>query len=65
MPYTIRKVPRKKCFTLRKKTKKGEKKRVFAKCTTKTKARAQMRLLNAIEHNPSFVPVPKKTRKTK
>jgi hypothetical protein len=51
MPYTIRKVPNKKCFRVtNKKTK-----RVLAKCTTMKKAKKQVRLLNAIDKNPKFV----------
>ena len=34
--------------------------RVHAKKTTKEKAKAQVRLLNAIEHSPSFKPRKKK-----
>lgn len=33
-----------------------------AKGTTKKKAEAQVRLLNAIEHNPDFVPRKKKKK---
>lgn len=52
MPYSIRKVPKKSCFKVyNKKTK-----RVSAKCTTKTRAKKQVRLLNAIEYNKDFVP---------
>lgn len=51
MPYTIRKVPNKKCFRVtNKKTK-----RVLAKCTTMKKAKKQVRLLNSIDKNPKFV----------
>lgn len=35
---------------------------VHAKKTTKKKAEAQARLLNAIEHNPDFVPYAKKKK---
>lgn len=56
MPYTIRKVPKKDCYkVMNRKTK-----RVFAKCTTKEKAKKQLRLLNAIEYNKNFVPRGKK-----
>ena len=52
MPYTIRKVSNKNCYkVMNKKTK-----RVFAKCTTKEKAKKQLRLLNAVEYNKNFVP---------
>jgi hypothetical protein len=50
MPETIRKVPGKKCYSVR--TPHG----VKAKCTTQAKANAQARLLRAIEHNPHFHP---------
>jgi hypothetical protein len=52
MPYTIRKVANKNCYkVMNRKTK-----RVFSKCTTKEKAKKQLRLLNAIEYNKNFVP---------
>ena len=47
MPVTIRKT-KKNCYSV--KTPNGTK----SKCTTKTKAKSQERLLNALEHNPSF-----------
>ena len=51
MPYTIRKVPNKSCYRVtNRKTR-----RVFAKCTTKARAKKQVRLLNAIEYG-NFVP---------
>jgi len=37
---------------------------VHAKHTTLQKAKAQERLLNAIEHNPDFVPRGKKPKRT-
>ena len=50
MPYATRKVRNKRCFRVyNRKTK-----RVFAKCTTKTKAKRQMNLLRAIENNRNF-----------
>jgi len=50
MPYATRKVRNKICFRVyNKKTK-----RVFAKCTTKTRAKRQMNLLRAIENNKNF-----------
>lgn len=66
MPYSIRKIRNKKCvkvFNI--KTRK-----IFAKCTTRKKAKSQLRLLNAIHYNKNFVPRPgiparKKTRKRK
>ena len=53
MPYRMRKVSRKNCYRVSKKT--GTK-RVFAKCTTRKNAIRQMRLLRALEHNKDFVP---------
>lgn len=50
MPYATRKVPNRKCF----KVYNRRTKRVFAKCTSKTKARRQINLLRAIENNRTF-----------
>ena len=48
----MRKIAKKNCYkVMNRKTK-----RVFAKCTTKEKAKKQLRLLNAIEYNKNFVP---------
>ena len=52
MPYAIRKVRGKKCYTL----KNIKTKRAFSKCTTLKKAKKQLRLLNAIKYNKSFKP---------
>lgn len=62
MPYTIRKVRGKMCYRLiNKKTRK-----VFAKCTSKEKAKKQLTLLNAINNNKNFVPNGRnRTRKNK
>jgi len=50
MPYTIRKVRNKNCYSVRTtKTKK-----VKAKCATKENAKKQVRLLRALEVNKSF-----------
>jgi hypothetical protein len=54
MPYYIRKVPGKNCYSVRKRGNVG-KRRVFSKCTSLSRAKKQMRLLYAVE-NPSFVP---------
>lgn len=54
MPYTIRKVRGKNCYSVKKP--KGTKRRVLSKCTSIKKAKAQVRLLNAIDHNPKFKP---------
>lgn len=51
MPYQVRKVNNKTCYRVKNK----KSKKVTAKCTTKSKAKRQIRLLNAIEHNPNFV----------
>ena len=51
MPYTIRKIKNKKCYTV----KNSKTKRVYSKCTTKQKAIKQLRLLRAIDNNPNFV----------
>lgn len=57
MPYTVRR--RKRCFqVVNRKTK-----RVFSKCTTKTKANKQLRLLRAIEYNKDFVPRNRMTKR--
>lgn len=58
MPYAIRKVNKKNCYrvTSKNKPKSKGKRRVFSKCTTKSKAEKQLRLLNAIHYNKSFVP---------
>lgn len=54
MPYTIRKVRGKNCFSVKKP--KGTRRRVLSKCTSLKNAKAQVRLLNAIDHNPKFKP---------
>ena len=54
MPYTLRKVPRRNCYTVRKKNK-NQKHSVFSKCTSLAKANKQRRLLYALE-NPNFIP---------
>jgi hypothetical protein len=50
MPYKIRKVSNKNCYkVINAKTKK-----VHAKCTSKKNAEKQVRLLKALDYNPSF-----------
>lgn len=50
MPYVMRKIPKRRCYTVKnKKTKK-----VMAKCTSKVKATRQMRLLRALQFNKKF-----------
>lgn len=52
MPYATRKVRNKSCYRVYNR----RTKRVFAKCTSKTRAKKQMRLLRALENNPKFRP---------
>ena len=52
MPYKIRYLRKKKCYSVINKTTK----RVFSKCTTKENAKKQSRLLRAIMFNKDFVP---------
>ena len=52
MPYSLRKVPNKRCFRVTN----SRSKRVMSKCTSKTRANKQLRLLRAIENNKNFVP---------
>jgi len=49
MPYVIRKVRNKECYSV----KNAETKVVHAKCTTREKAEAQVRLLYSIERQQS------------
>lgn len=60
MPYTIRKVSKKNCY----KVTNSRSKRVMSKCTTRSKAEKQKRLLNAILNNKNFV-LRGKTQKNK
>ena len=57
MPYTLRKVRRRRCYSVKNK----QNKRVFAKCTSKAKALRQMKLLRAIKYGKDFK---KKLRQT-
>lgn len=50
MPYTIRKMPNRECYRVRN----LDTGRVMSSCTTRAKAEAQVRLLNAIDHG--YVP---------
>jgi hypothetical protein len=67
MPYEMKKVPHKRnCYTV----KNSVTKKVFAECSTKKNALAQLRLLRAIQFNKDFVLRPrseikKKSRKNK
>jgi len=58
MPYSIRKVKNKQCYTV----KNNKTKRAFSKCTTKENAKKQLRLLRAIAFNKSFKLLPKGKR---
>ena len=63
MPYTIRKVRNKSCYSVYKpKSKKGSR-RIFSKCSTKKNAKKQLRLLRALQYNKKFVL--NKTRKSR
>ena len=52
MPFKIRKVRGKNCYTVYK----AKNKKVYAKCTTRKKAERQLRLLRAIIFNKNFKP---------
>lgn len=58
MPYYTRKVRNKNCYRVSRKMNKKTKakRRVFSKCTTRAKAKKQIKLLHAIENNNNFVP---------
>lgn len=58
MPFSIRKIPNKKCY----KVENTRTKRVFARCTTKKRAESQLRLLRALEYNKNFVFRPEKRK---
>jgi hypothetical protein len=53
MPYTLRKVRNKPCYSITN----PKTKRVFAKCSTKRNAIKQLRLLRAIQYNKDFTPL--------
>ena len=57
MPYEIKKVRNEQCWTVRN----TENKNVHSYCTTLEKAKAQVRLLNAIDHG--WKPSRKNTKK--
>ena len=59
MPYKSRKVARRNCYRVYN----TQTKKIFAKCTSKTKAKKQMQLLHAIQYNKGFVPVRRTLRK--
>jgi len=55
MPYVMRKVKNKNCYSVRKKTSKKQSRKIFSKCSTRKNAIKQMRLLRALEYNPNFI----------
>lgn len=57
MPYEIKKVRNEQCWTVRN----TENKNIHSYCTTLEKAKAQVRLLNAIDHG--WKPSGKNTKK--
>ena len=61
MPYLVRKVRNKNCYRVSNKVSKH----VFSKCTTMKKAKKQLRLLHAVDHNKSFHPTNSNTRKNR
>lgn len=52
MPYTLRKVKKRRCYSV----KNLKKNKTFAKCTSKRKAKKQINLLRALQYNKSFKP---------
>jgi hypothetical protein len=60
MPYRSVKIRGKKCYRVFN----SQTKKVFANCTTRAKATKQLRLLRAIQNNPSFVSIGRRRRKT-
>lgn len=58
MPYSIRKIPGKKCYRI----KNTANKRVFAKCSSRKNAIKQLNLLRALQYNKTFKLLPKEQR---
>lgn len=58
MPYFMSYIPNRKwrCWTVRKRKTKPNRpgRKIFARCTTKVKAKKQLRLLRALQNNPHF-----------
>ncbi len=52
MPYTIRKVKNRNCYSVKNK----KSKKIRSKCTSKTNAKKQVKLLYALENNSNFKP---------
>lgn len=65
MPYRLQYIPSKRCYSVRrKKTRKNQRKtRIFSKCTTKEKAKKQIRLLTAVKYNKKFRNKMRETRR--
>ena len=61
MPYVMRKLPKRRCYTVKNK----KTKRVMAKCTSRKKAISQMRLLRGLQFNKRFAKQLKSTRKNR
>jgi len=61
MPYSLRKVPNKKCYKVYNK----QTKKVFSKCSSKKNATKQMRLLRALQYNKNFIPIAQQKRKNR
>ena len=59
MPYKTRKMPGRNCYRVYN----AKTKKTFAKCTTKSNAVKQLRLLRAIENNPKFRLNARRTRR--
>lgn len=52
MPYTIRKVYKRNCYSV----KNAKSKKIRSKCTSKANAKKQVKLLYALENNSRFRP---------
>ena len=61
MPYKIRKIRKKNCFSV----KNLKKKKTFSKCTTKKNAQKQVRLLRALQYNKDFKPNDRRKTRSK
>ena len=59
MPYKIRYLRKKKCYSVVN----PEKRKIFSKCTTKKNAIKQTRLLRALQFNKNFIPNSSRSRK--
>jgi len=59
MPYSLRKLKGKSCYSV----KNRKSKKVFSKCTSKKNALKQLKLLRALQYNKKFVIRNNKTKK--